>query len=78
MKPRWKKVIADFWENKARSLLIIASISIGIFAVGVVGVGFYVIPESMVATYLSTNPANIQIQTDPFDEGLIQSIQKLK
>ncbi len=78
MKPRWKKVFADFWENKARSFLIIASISIGIFAVGVVGVGYFVIPESMEATYLSTNPANIQIQTDPFDEDLIKSIQKIK
>ncbi len=78
MKPRWKKVFADFWENKARTFLIIASISIGIFAVGVVGVGYFVIPESMEATYLSTNPANIQIQTDPFDEDLIKSIQKIK
>jgi len=77
MRPRWKKVIADFWENKARSLLIIASISIGIFAVGVVGVGYLVIPESMVTTYISTNPANIQIQTEIFDEELLKTIEQL-
>ena len=77
MKPRWKKVIADFWENKARSFLIIASISIGIFAVGVVGVGYLVIPDSMITTYLSTNPANIQIRTDPFDEDLLKSIRQI-
>ncbi len=77
MRPRWKKVIADFWENKARSLLIIASISIGIFSVGVVGIGYFVIPDSMVATYLSTNPANIQIQTEPFDEDLVKTIQRI-
>lgn len=74
MKPRWKKVYADFWENKARSLLIIASISIGIFAVGVVGVGYLVIPKSMITTYLNTNPANIQIQTEIFDEELLKTI----
>jgi len=77
MRPRWKKVIADFWENKARSLLIIASISIGIFSVGVVGIGYFVIPDSMVTTYLSTNPANIQIQTEPFDENLVKAIQRI-
>ncbi|HSM23495.1 MAG TPA: FtsX-like permease family protein [Anaerolineaceae bacterium] len=77
MKPRWRKVIADFWENKARSFLIIASISIGIFAVGVVGVGYLVIPDSMVTTYLSTNPANIQIRTDSFDEDLLKTIRKI-
>lgn len=77
MKPRWKKVIADFWENKARSFLIIASISIGIFSVGVVGIGYFIIPESMVTTYLSTNPANIQIQSEPFDEDLVKTIQRI-
>ena len=77
MKPRWKKVIADFWENKARSLLIIASISVGIFAVGVVGIGHVVIPESMVETYISTNPANIQIRTNLFDEDFVKTIQNV-
>jgi putative ABC transport system permease protein len=77
MKPRWKKVIADFWENKARSLLIIASISVGIFAVGVVGIGHVVIPESMVETYISTNPANIQIRTNLFDEDFVKAIQNV-
>ena len=78
MRPRWKKVFADFWENKARSLMIVASISVGIFAVGVVGVGYLVIPESMVATYLSTNPANIQIQTESFNNDLLKTIQKIE
>ena len=77
MKPRWKKVIADFWENKARSLLIIASISVGIFAVGVVGIGHFVIPDSMVETYLSSNPANIQISTDLFDGDFVKTIQNV-
>ena len=77
MRPRWRKVLTDFWDNKARSIMIIASITIGVFAVGVVGVGYFVIPESMVQTYLSTNPANIQIQTDLFDEDFVKTIQNI-
>ena len=77
MRPRWRKVLADFWDNKARSLMIIASITIGVFAVGVVGIGYIVIPESMVQSYLSTNPANIQIQTDLFDEDFIKTIRTI-
>lgn len=78
MRPRWKKVIADFWEHKSRSFLIIASITIGVFAVGVVGIGFIVVPQSILATYLSTNPANIQIQTDMFDDEFIQTVQHIE
>ena len=70
MRPRWKKVIADFWENKARSFLIIASISVGIFAVGVVGIGYIIVPDSILTSYKSTNPANIQIQTDLWESLL--------
>ncbi len=77
MRPRWKKVIADFWENKARSFLIIASISVGIFAVGVVGIGYLTVPESILISYESTNPANIQIQTDLFDDDFVNTIQRI-
>lgn len=77
MRPRWKKVIADFWENKARSFLIIASISVGIFAVGVVGIGYMIVPESILTSYESTNPANIQIQTDLFEDDFVNTIQRI-
>ena len=75
MRPRWQKVLSDFFENKARSILIIASILVGVFAVGVVGVGYYQIPASMVNSYLSTNPANIVIKTNLFDDDFVETIK---
>ena len=37
MRPRWHKALADLWSNKMRSLLVIVSIAIGLFAVGLIG-----------------------------------------
>ena len=34
--PRWRKVWADLWGNKLRTLLVVLSISVGVFAVGMV------------------------------------------
>ena len=34
--PRWIKVWADIWENKLRTALVILSIAVGVFAVGMV------------------------------------------
>ncbi len=34
MNSRWKKVWADFWGNKSRTLLTIMTIMVGTFAVG--------------------------------------------
>ena len=36
MRPRWQKVFSDIWGHKSRSLLVIASITIGLFAVGLI------------------------------------------
>ena len=36
MRPRWKKIFSDLWGNKLRSFLVVASITIGLFAVGMI------------------------------------------
>ena len=54
---RWKKVWADFWGNKTRTILTIITISVGTFAVGfTTNMGLYM-SESMESDYLSANPS---------------------
>ncbi|MBI9046479.1 MAG: hypothetical protein JEZ06_18455, partial [Anaerolineaceae bacterium] len=77
MKPSWKKILADFWESKARSILVMASIIIGAFAVGLNAVAYIILPEGMAATYAGSNPASIQLTTSPFDEELIAVIENM-
>jgi putative ABC transport system permease protein len=36
MGPRWRKVLSDIWGNKTRTILVVLSIAIGVFAVGAV------------------------------------------
>jgi putative ABC transport system permease protein len=61
IRPRWKKVLTDIWGHKLRSILVIASITIGLFAVGLIISMNIIISEDMKAGYLSVNPANIQV-----------------
>lgn len=75
MRPTFKKVLADFWENKARSFMIIASIAIGVFAVGTNGVTYVIFSEHMTNTYVSTNPANIMLTTSYFPTELVDAIE---
>ncbi len=78
MRPRWNKVIADLWENKARSFMIVLSITVGVFAVGMVGVGYYLIPEGIHEVYSKNIPENITIHTDYFDESMIDQIREIE
>jgi putative ABC transport system permease protein len=65
-RPRIQKVFADLWGNRVRSLLVLASIGIGLFAIGVIGTIYIVGPQDMERGYAATNPANVTIQAAPF------------
>ncbi|MGD2253843.1 MAG: FtsX-like permease family protein [Anaerolineales bacterium] len=74
-KPRWSKVLADFKDSKARSFLVIASIAVGVFAVGMIAVGYSILRPSLETTYAEAIPANITIQTMPFTPELVERIR---
>jgi putative ABC transport system permease protein len=77
IRPRWKKVLADLWGNRVRSLLVIASISVGLFAVGMIVSLYYMLSEDMQASYSSSNPANIQVRAMGFDQDFTDRIRHL-
>ena len=77
LKPRWGKVFSDFWGNKTRSALVVASIAVGVFAVGMIITAFNILQEDINLTYASANPANVEIWTDPFYDDLARVIEKL-
>lgn len=77
IKPRWRKVLVDFWENKARLALVIASIFIGVYSIGMIQVTSTILPASLQRTYEGSIPANITIKTDPFDQGLIDAVNRM-
>ncbi|MBN1454427.1 MAG: ABC transporter permease [Anaerolineales bacterium] len=69
---RWKKIWADFWGNKSRTLLTILTIMVGTFAVGFnSNLGSYML-ESMDSDYLSANPSEATIYTSPFDDEVVK------
>jgi putative ABC transport system permease protein len=77
MSPRWQKVFADIWGHKFRSLLVIASITIGLFATGLIVSMDLIIGQDMKTGYAAVNPANIEIFATPFNQDLVDSIRHI-
>jgi putative ABC transport system permease protein len=77
LKPRWSKVFSDLWDDKTRSSLVIASIAVGVFAVGMVITAFVVLSEDINSSYAAANPVNVEVWTDPFYEDLVRVIEKV-
>lgn len=76
LRPRWRKVLVDFWQNKARLVLVIASIFVGVYAIGLIRITRIILPESLAETYQQSTPANITILTQEFDHDLIDLISR--
>jgi putative ABC transport system permease protein len=77
MTSRWKKIWADFWGNKSRTLLTILTIMVGTLAVGFnANLGAYML-ESMDGDYLSANPSEARIYTSPFDDDMLRVAREM-
>ena len=77
LKPRWSKVFSDLWDDKTRTALVVASIAVGVFAIGMIITVFFVLSEEINASYAAANPVNIEISTSPFYEDLVRVIEKM-
>jgi len=75
MKPRWRKVLHDLIDNKARTLLVVFSIAVGVFSIGVIAGAYQIISQDMSVTYSANRPANIEIRTSNFDDSVLDSIK---
>jgi putative ABC transport system permease protein len=78
IRPRFQKVLSDLWSNKARSILVILSIGVGLFAVGIIATVRVVVSHDMRAGYAAVNPANLQVRVNSlFNQDFVDHISHL-
>lgn len=75
MKPRWRKVIHDLWDNKARTLLVVLSIAVGVFSIGVIAGAYQIISNDMSVSYSANKPANVELRMTDFEEDTLEMIR---
>jgi putative ABC transport system permease protein len=74
MKPRWRKVLHDLIDNKGRTLLVVFSIAVGVFSIGVIAGAYQIISNDMSASYSANIPSNVEFRMANFDEDVLTSI----
>jgi putative ABC transport system permease protein len=75
--PRWRKVLRDLWGNKARTILVVLSIAVGVFAVGMITGTRVVMSREMHASWAAVNPASATLYTDLFDDELVWTVRNM-
>ena len=76
---QWHKILNDLWGNKTRTLLIVLSIAVGLFATGAIVSTQQVLSGQMSQGYAATVPASGTLHTlQPFDEDFVRSVRAMK
>ena len=75
---RWFKVLRDLSRNKMRTLLVVLSITVGVFAVGVISGSQIVLSRELARSYAAINPAHATILSfDSFGDELVETVRNM-
>jgi putative ABC transport system permease protein len=77
LSPRWRKVLRDLWVNKTRTVLVVLSIAVGVFAVGMIANTQVILSRDLADAYAATNPAHAILHVQPFDERLVRVVRNM-
>ena len=66
-RPRWIKVLSDLSASKTRTLLVVLSIAVGVFAVGMIATSQVIFSRDLNDSWTAVNPYDAQIYTDRLD-----------
>jgi len=70
----WKKAIRDFWQERARTVLVVLAIALGISAFAAVLSSYAILTRELDRGYLNTNPASAVLRVDRIDDELVNAI----
>jgi len=65
MTVRWIKVWRDLWSNRSRTVLVILSIAVGVFAIGMIASTYTALTTSLSQQYTALHPADAILKTEP-------------
>ncbi len=76
---RWTKVARDLWNNRSRTILVVLSIVIGVFSVGMIVSARQALTESLASQYTALQPADAILQTEPaLTDDFVQGVRKMR
>lgn len=70
----WRKAMRDFWHERARTILVIFAIALGIAAFAAVMSSYAILTRELDRGYLETNPASAVLRVDSIDDELVAAV----
>ena len=78
LRPRWYKVVHDLFGNKTRTSLIVLSMAVGLFAIGIILSSRSILSEGLARSFAAISPSSGTVRTiEPFDEDFLESVRSM-
>ena len=74
---RWRYAVRDLSLHRTRTLLVILSIAVGIFAFALISGANRTLSTQLIAKYLAISPASAIIHVDWADDNMVESIRRM-
>lgn len=79
MNVRWIKVWRDLWSSRSRTVLVILSIAMGVFAIGMIASTYTTLTISLSQQYTSLHPADAILQTEPaMEDDFVAGVRHMR
>jgi putative ABC transport system permease protein len=75
--PCWSKVLRDLWGNKTRTVLVVLSIAVGVFAVGMMAASQVILARNMNDSFMAIGPSSARLDTEVFDDDLVRAVRNM-
>ena len=72
---RWRKVVRDLGVARTRTVLVVLSIAVGVFAVGTIAGANALLQQGLRDAYLASKPASATLSTSPFGDDLVEAVR---
>ncbi|MEO0566051.1 MAG: hypothetical protein AAF125_28345, partial [Chloroflexota bacterium] len=76
LRPRWRKVFRDLWQEKSRTGIVVASVAVGVIAFGGLFGSRTVVVDNILIEYRRFNENDIAFQIDGFDDDVVRWAQR--
>jgi putative ABC transport system permease protein len=73
--PRWRKVLRDAWLHKARTVLVVLAIAVGVAGAGAVLNAWALVQRATREGFLASDPAAATLRTDSIDAELLARVR---
>jgi len=70
----WRKAVRDFWHERARTVLVVLAIALGISAFAAVMSSYAILTRELDQGYLATNPASAVMRLDSVDDETVKAV----